>query len=44
MTSMGTKSIESLRVRGTEQLPLSVVTSSSVHGGFRMKPLLTRHY
>ena len=33
MTSVGgTKSIESLRVRGAEQLPVSVATSSSVVG------------
>ena len=30
MTSVGTKSIESLRVRGAEQLPVSVATSSVV--------------
>ena len=30
--SVGTKSIEGLRVRGAEQLPISVATSSSVVG------------
>ena len=30
MTSLGTKSTESLRVRGAEQLPVSVATSSVV--------------
>ena len=30
MTSVGTKSFESLRVRGAEQLLVSVATSSSV--------------
>ena len=32
MTSVGTKSIESLRVRGAEQLSVSVATTSSVVG------------
>ena len=32
MTSVGTKFIESLRVRGAEQLPVSVVTSFNVVG------------
>ena len=32
MTSVGMKSIESLRVGGAEQLPVCVATSSSVVG------------